>query len=80
MKTNTPIISLVSCLLIVGCTFPPFTRPLRLYDLGSGNTIEVVLYQTSRDHGIISSPAHSKDRFQGEYVLLDRSAGSYPLP
>ena len=55
---------------------------MRLYDLQSGNTIEVLLHQTSRDHGALSSSTiGQKQQFEGEYMLLDRySSGEYPRP
>jgi hypothetical protein len=54
---------------------------MRLYDLRSGNTIQVLLHQSSRDHGSLNSPANQAEQYDGEYVLLDRySTGGYPRP
>jgi hypothetical protein len=45
---------------------------MRLYDLRSGNIIEVLLSPTSRDHGVFGSSTKETGAFEGEYVLLDR--------
>ena len=62
-----------SLLIMVGCTVPQIIQPLRLYDLRDGNTIEVVLHQTSRDHGTITSSQNQKEQFTGEYMIYDGS-------
>jgi hypothetical protein len=69
-------------LFISGCalTTPLAIQPLRLYDLNSGSTIEVILHQTSRDHGTISSPPDQKGEFEGEYVLYNQTPGPIVPP
>ena len=71
----------VTCLSVVGCYLPQMMQPLRLYDLESGRTIEVVAHQTSRDHGTLSSSANQTEQYHGEFVFLGRSSGiARPLP
>ncbi|MBI5216623.1 MAG: hypothetical protein HY960_12800 [Ignavibacteriae bacterium] len=60
-----------------GCTFPHIVQPLRLYDLESGNTLEVIFHATNREHGTISSSNTEGSQFRGEYVLYDRGI-TYP--
>ncbi len=64
-----------SCLALIftSCTLPQTIQPLRLYDLKDGNTIEVILRSTSRDHGTITSFRDQKEQFEGEYVIYDRT-------
>jgi hypothetical protein len=66
---------LASCLALIftSCTLPQTIQPLRLYDLKDGNTIEVILHSTSRDHGTITSYRDQKEQFEGEYVIYDRT-------
>jgi predicted DNA-binding antitoxin AbrB/MazE fold protein len=69
------VIILVSLFVSIlsGCTLPQVIKPLRLYNLKDGNTIEVILHPTSLDHGMIASSNGQKEQFEGEYVILDRT-------
>ncbi len=68
-------------LYLVGCTLPPLIRPLHLYDLKDGTTIEVRLHPTSREHGMISSAESNGEQFSGEYDFAsDRVPGFPPRP
>jgi hypothetical protein len=80
MRVANCLYPLVFLFLVVGCTLPEVIQPMRLYDLRSGNTLEVLLHPTSRDHGTIHSSANQSTSFAGEYVLLDRYSTLVPNP
>src|ERR1043166_4786556 len=78
MKIATSnLIGLIS-LYLVGCALPPLVRPLRLYDLKDGTTIEVRLHQTSREHGMISTIGSSGEQFSGECDFSSDRGINYP--
>ncbi len=80
MKFNLFLYPLMVSFLLIGCVLPQVIQPMRLYDLRSGNTIEVFLQPTSRDHGLLKSRSRQQEHFEGEYVLLDRYAGMSSPP
>ena len=45
------IILVTAGLMFMGCEIPQIIRPLRLYDLKDGKTIEVFVKQISRNNG-----------------------------
>jgi len=65
---------------LFACEMPHVFRPLRLYDLSSGTTIQVYLQNTSDNTGMLASAKTQEEQFHGEFVLYDRLAPGTKLP
>jgi hypothetical protein len=59
--------------LLSGCEMPHLFRPLRLYDLKEGVTLEVFLQPNSRNTGMLVSARSDSETFHGEYAIYDRT-------
>lgn len=79
MKLYCTTIIVFFVLAISGCELPQVIRPLRLYDLGDGKTIEVFLRGSSPNSGKLVS-GREGEKFEGEFVLYGGSAGNYRRP
>ncbi len=67
------IILVTTGFVFMGCEIPQIIRPLRLYDLKDGKTIEVFVKQISRNNGRFLSARTAEEKFEGEYVVVERS-------
>jgi|ERR1041385_305182 hypothetical protein len=72
--------SLILILLIglAGCTLPQVIKPMNLYDINDGTTIELYLNPTSWEHGTISSSSNANQKFHGECNFF--AERGYPRP
>ncbi len=74
---------IIFCLLtftILGCELPQVIRPLRLYNLEDGKTIEVFLRNNSLHGGKLVSAREGDENFEGEIALYGGSTGNYRPP
>ena len=81
MKTHFTTILAILALTVAGCELPQIVRPLRLYDLDGGKTIEVFLQNSSRNSGRLVSAREADEQFEGEIGLYGGYTATYrPLP
>lgn len=75
-SVSFPIIAALCC--IAGCALPQVFKPLNLYDINNGNTIELYFNPTSAEHGTITSASTSGENFHGECMFS--AEHGYPRP
>ncbi len=80
MKVSTIVIAALFSLVASGCEVSQVMRPLRLYDLSDGKTIEVFLRRSSPNSGKLVSAQVHDERFEGEIVLYGSSVDYKPRP
>ena len=74
---NVMIITIVS-ILLCSCEMPQVLRPLRLYDLSDGTTIEVFLKRNSPNSGRLVSAQVQDERFDGEMIFYGNTTEYRP--
>ena len=79
MKTIYAPIVAFALLSLCGCEFSRFSRPLRLYDTGNGNIIQVYFQRISLNGGKLISGQSQGETFQGECILYG-STPDYTRP
>ena len=79
MKTVSASILTFALLTLCGCEYSQFSRPLRLYDIGNGNLIQVFFQRHSSSSGKLVSGQSHGETFQGECILYG-STPDYSRP
>lgn len=79
MKITSAILVAFLTLTFFGCEIPQVMRPLRLYDLKDGTTIEVFLRRNSPNSGRLVSARVQGEKYEGEIVLYGGSPDYKPL-
>ncbi|HTY58705.1 MAG TPA: hypothetical protein VMF59_07795 [Bacteroidota bacterium] len=74
MNMTTLAFALPLIVVLQGCQIPQIIRPVRLYDLKEGKTIEVFMQPVSKTNGRLVSAQSEGENFEGEYVVYTRPA------
>lgn len=61
-----------------GCTIPQIIKPLNIYNIKDGTTLQLLFNPTSPEHGTISSSTNTSQHFHGECSFS--SDRRYPRP